>query len=150
MENFLLPLFLASLASWRLPSAAASPRDFVGSAKCGSCHPKQLASWQSTRHSLTRDRFPGKPQARCLSCHGTGEAPAGVAIAVEVGCESCHGAGAHYATDDLMRNRFAAQSLGLVDVSTPKARAAVCMQCHTRQTSRRPFDPAAAVHPVKP
>lgn len=129
--------------------AVAGPRDWVGSGKCGSCHPQQLASWQATRHALTRDRFPGKPQAACLACHGTGEAPAGPAIAVEVGCESCHGAGAGYAADDLMRNRVAAQALGLVDVSTPKARAALCMQCHARQTKGRPFDPTAPVHPVK-
>ncbi len=102
-----------------------------------------------TRHALTRDRFPAKPQARCLACHGTGEAPAGPAIAVEVGCESCHGAGAAYATDDLMRNKVASQALGLVDLSTQKARAAVCMSCHARATTSRPFDPAAPVHPVK-
>jgi len=130
-------------------TAAAEPRDWVGSATCGSCHPAQLAAWQATRHALTRDRFAGKPETRCLACHGTGEAPAGVAIAVEVGCESCHGAGAAYATADLMRNRVAALALGMVDVSTPKARAAVCMQCHARMPSSRTFDPTAPVHPVK-
>lgn len=130
-------------------SALAGPRDWVGSATCGSCHPQQLAAWQATRHALTRDRFPARPPAKCLACHGTGEAPAGKAIAVEVGCESCHGAGAAYAHDDLMRNRVASLALGLVDVSTPKARAAVCMQCHSRPTSSRPFDPTLPVHPVK-
>jgi hypothetical protein len=131
-------------------AAAASPRDWAGTAKCGSCHPKELAAWQTTRHALTRDRFPGKPQARCLACHGTGEAPAGPAIAVEVGCEACHGAGAAYATDDLMRNKFASNALGLADLSTPKARAPVCMTCHARMTTSRTFDPNAPVHPVKP
>jgi hypothetical protein len=130
--------------------ASADRRDWVGSATCGSCHPKQLASWQTTRHALTRDRFPAKPEARCLACHGTGEAPAGPAIAVEVGCESCHGAGAAYATDDLMRNKFASQALGLADLSTTRARAAVCAACHSRALSSRPFDPTASVHPVKP
>ena len=129
--------------------AVAGTRDWTGSGTCGSCHPRELAAWQATRHALTRDRFTAKPQARCLACHGTGEAPAGPAVAVEVGCESCHGAGAAYATDDLMRNRVAAQALGLVDLSTPKARGAVCMQCHARTTTSRPFDPNAPVHPVK-
>ena len=127
--------------------AVADRRDWAGSAKCGSCHPAQLASWQATRHALTRDRFAGKPEARCLACHGTGEAPAGPAIAVEVGCESCHGAGAHYATDDIMRNRVVAAALGLADTSK---RATVCAACHTRATSSRPFDANAPVHPVKP
>ena len=130
-------------------AALASPRDWAGSGKCGSCHPKQLVAWQATPHAQTRTRFEAKPQARCLACHGTGEAPAGVS-AVEVGCEACHGAGAAYAADDIMRNRTASLALGLADLSTPKARAALCMTCHTRQTTSRPFDATAAVHPVKP
>jgi hypothetical protein len=127
--------------------ASASPRDWAGSGACGKCHPQQLAAWQATRHAMTRDRFPEKPQAKCLACHGTGDAPAGTAIAVEVGCEACHGAGAAYATDDLMRNRFAALALGLADLSTPKARTALCMTCHSRMTKK--LDLSAPVHPVK-
>jgi hypothetical protein len=128
--------------------AVAARRDWTGSGACGSCHPKQLAAWQTTRHAMTRDRFPQRPAGTCLGCHGTGEAPAGTAIAVEVGCEACHGAGAAYATDDLMRNKVAAQALGLADLSTPKARTALCMQCHARMTSSKTFDPAAPVHAV--
>ena len=143
VAKLLVPVLLIASAG----AALAERRDWLGSAKCGSCHPKQLAAWQSTRHALTRDRFAGKPEGRCLACHGTGEAPAGPAIAVEVGCESCHGAGTHYATDDIMRNRFAAQALGLVDTSK---RATVCSGCHSRATSSRPFNVNAPVHPVKP
>jgi hypothetical protein len=127
--------------------AAASKRDWTGSAACGSCHPKQLASWQKSRHAGTRDRFAAKPESRCLACHGTGEAPAGPAIAVEVGCEACHGAGAAYSDDDIMRDRPVALALGMIDLSTPKARAAVCAPCHARATRGAPFDPAAPVHP---
>jgi hypothetical protein len=126
--------------------AAAAKRDWSGTAKCGSCHPTQLASWQTTRHALTRDRFVAKPQAKCLACHGTGEAPAGPTIAVEVGCESCHGAGAAYAEDDIMRNRTVSRALGLADLSTPKARTSLCMQCHSRGTTEKPFDATAKVH----
>ncbi len=131
-------------------AAFAARRDWTGSAACGSCHPRQLAAWQATRHALTRDRFPGRPEARCLACHATGEAPAGPAIAVEVGCEACHGAGAAYAEDDLMRDLPVARSLGLADVSTPKLRAALCAQCHARATRGRPFDPTSPVHPPVP
>lgn len=130
--------------------ALAGRRDWTGSAACGTCHPQHLASWQATRHALTRDRFPAKPEGRCLACHGTGEAPAGPAVAVEVGCEACHGAGAAYAEDDLMRNPPAARALGLADLSTPTARAAVCMQCHARPVSGKKFDPMAPVHPIRP
>lgn len=143
-------LIALSLLAGLAARASAGPRDWTGSARCGSCHPGQLAAWQATRHALTRDRFAGKPPARCLACHGTGEAPAGVAVAVEVGCEACHGAGAAYAAEDLMRNPTAARALGLGDLSTAMARAALCAQCHARATSSRSFDPQAPVHPVKP
>ena len=129
-------------------AADAGKRDWTGSAACGSCHPKQLAAWQATRHAMTRDRFPGRPEARCLACHGTGEAPAGPVIAVEVGCEACHGAGAPYAADDLMRDVALSRSLGLVDLSTPKARTALCMHCHSRPTRGRTLDLGKPVHPI--
>jgi hypothetical protein len=129
--------------------AVAARRDWTGSGACGTCHPRELAAWQTTRHAMTRDRFPAKPESRCLACHATGEAPAGPAIAVEVGCEACHGAGAAYAEDDVMRNGPVARALGLTDVSTPKLRAAVCSQCHARSTRGTVFDGSAPVHPVK-
>ena len=87
-------------------------------------------------------------EPRCLGCHATGEAPAGPAIAVEVGCEACHGAGAAYAEPDVMRDRPVALALGLADTSTPKARAAVCAPCHRAPTRGAAFDPTAPVHPV--
>ena len=98
---------------------------------------------------VTQQRFRTKPEARCLACHGTGEAPAGPTIAVEVGCEACHGAGAHYAEDDLMRNLVVARALGLADLSTAKARATLCAQCHAVPTRGKLFDPTAPVHVVK-
>ena len=128
--------------------ALGAKRDWTGSVACGTCHPAQLVSWQATPHATTQRRLTQRPESRCLACHATGEAPAGPAIAIEVGCEACHGAGAAYAEDDLMRNGVVARSLGLVDVSTPKARAAVCAQCHIRST-RGKFDPTQPVHPPK-
>jgi hypothetical protein len=131
-------------------AAFAAKRDWTGSGACGSCHPAELAAWQTTRHAQTRDRFAtGRPEPRCLGCHATGEAPAGPAIAVEVGCESCHGAGAAYAPDDIMRDATVARALGLADLSTPNARAALCAQCHSRMTNSKPFDPTVPVHAVK-
>jgi hypothetical protein len=129
--------------------ASGGKRDWVGSAACGSCHAPQLAAWKATPHATTAKRFAGKPEAKCLACHGTGEAPAGAVIAVEVGCESCHGAGAGYAEDDLMRNPPVARALGLVDLADPKVRAATCAQCHQRPLRGKVFDPNVPVHPVK-
>jgi hypothetical protein len=126
--------------------AMAGKADWTGSAKCGSCHPQHLAAWQKTPHATTAKRFTAKPETKCLACHGTGDAPAGPAIAVEVGCEACHGAGAAYAEDDIMRNRPVARALGLADTTN---RAKVCITCHARQT-KTTFDVTAPVHPVKP
>jgi hypothetical protein len=128
--------------------ARASRADWTGSAACGACHPAELAAWQVTPHARTRDRFGSRPGPSCLGCHATGEAPAGPAIAVEVGCEACHGAGAGYAEDDVMRDRPVAAALGLADVATPKARAAVCAPCHRAPTRGAAFDPMAPVHPI--
>jgi hypothetical protein len=47
-----------------------------------------------------------------------------------------------------MRDRPVALALGMTDVSTPKLRTALCMQCHLRATRGKPFDPTAPVHPV--
>jgi len=127
-------------------AAHAGRRDWTGSAACGSCHPKELAAWQATPHANTRARFEGKPPAACLACHGTGDAPAGVAIEVAVGCEACHGAGAAYAADDIMRDRPVALALGMVDVA--KQRTAICATCHQRRTKSTPFDPTANPHLV--
>jgi hypothetical protein len=168
-----LAVALAALTWLARPSPAAR-RDWTGSAACGACHPAELAAWQVTPHAATRARFAARPgpsrtdrfrsaaqqgsespcgegppcgEGRCLACHATGEAPAGPVVAVEVGCEACHGAGAAYAEADLMRDRPVAQALGLTDVSTPQARAAVCAGCHRTATRGTPFDPTAPVHP---
>ena len=145
MLRFVVPCLLA--LSCR--DARAGKRDWTGSAACGSCHPAELAAWRATPHATTQRRFTTRPAARCLACHGTGEAPVGPAIAIEVGCEACHGAGAAYAEDDLMRSPQVARALGLVDLSTPKARAAVCAACHARGTRSHVFDPTAPVHAMK-
>lgn len=144
-------LAIAMCLSAAVAEVRADRRDWTGSAACGQCHPAELAAWLATPHARTRDRL-GAGSARdgrCLGCHATGEAPAGPVVAVEVGCEACHGAGAAYAAPDLMRNPIAARALGLVDLSTPAARAAVCAGCHVRPTRGTPFDPAAPVHPSR-
>ncbi len=143
----LLSCFIGCIVVALAGSADASKRDWTGSAACGKCHPAELAAWENTPHARTRERFPGRPEARCLGCHGTGEAPAGPVIAVEIGCEACHGAGAAYAFDDVMRDRPVALALGLTDVSTAKARSAVCIACHVRAISDKPFDDTVPVHP---
>jgi hypothetical protein len=146
-------------------TAHGAKSDWTGSQACGTCHQAQLAAWKLTPHATTAKRFTARPEGKCLACHSTGEAPAGPVIAVEVGCEACHGAGAGYAEDDLMRNLPVSRALGLEDLAQGKSRApkegsatggelrspraAVCARCHSRVTRAKPFDPDAPVHQVK-
>jgi hypothetical protein len=80
---------------------------------------------------------------RCLGCHSTGEAPAGRPYFSGVQCEACHGAGAGYAADDLMRDPPLAAELGLRPLAAAEARAALCASCHHVTTRLAPFDPVA-------
>ncbi|HUQ06895.1 MAG TPA: multiheme c-type cytochrome [Kofleriaceae bacterium] len=148
MRTWFTALAIASLLAVA-STAFAARRDFVGSATCGTCHPQVLADWKATAHARATAALGARPPARCMACHGTGDAPAGRAYFAEVGCEACHGAGAHYATDDLMRDRPLALALGLVDLSVPTTRTAVCARCHTSSTRLRPVDLRAPVHPTR-
>ncbi len=134
------------------PSSTAARRDWVGSDACGSCHPAQLAAWRATPHARAADRLGATPRGRCLACHGTGDAPAGKAYFLEVGCEACHGAGGHYAEEDVMRDPALAAALGLRELSTEAAQQAACAGCHRgtgttlrAPTARMPID-ATSVH----
>jgi hypothetical protein len=75
-----------------------------------------------------------------MACHSTGEAPAGRPFYSGVQCEGCHGPGAGYAADDVMRDPTLSRNLGLRDLSTPEARKALCMSCHRASTRLAPFD----------
>ncbi|HVV81949.1 MAG TPA: multiheme c-type cytochrome [Kofleriaceae bacterium] len=140
-------IVVAGLAAAALALLAGARGDYVGSATCGTCHPRELAAWQRTAHARAVTALPARTSARCFACHGTGDAPVGRAYFAEVGCEACHGAGGHYAVDDVMRDAPLARALGLADVTSPAGRAAVCARCHTgRGTRLQPVDLSAPAH----
>lgn len=123
----------------------AARSDYVGSATCGSCHEAELTRWQAGPHARAGETLgEARGQRRCLGCHTTGEAPAGRPFFGDVGCEACHGSGAGYAPADVMADPVLARALGLRDLSTAEARAAVCTTCHRADTGLRPFDAEAA------
>ncbi len=123
---------------------------FTGSEACGTCHAAELASWRETAHARPSVRLgDGAKRRQCQACHTTGDAPAGRPAMPNIGCEACHGAGTAYAEDDLMRNPTLARELGLVDLSTPEARAAACAPCHATSTRIAPFDAEAAWQRIK-
>lgn len=125
--------------------AAAAPSDFVGSTACGSCHSEIYQRWAVTAHARAEESLGGlRGSPRCQACHSTGEAPAGRRLYPGVGCESCHGPGAAYQPEDVMRSPSLSRALGLRDLSTPERRAAVCASCHRALTRLAPFDAEAA------
>jgi Cytochrome c554 and c-prime len=149
--GFVLTVFCAE--------TGAATRDWVGSARCGQCHPQQFSAWQATAHAR-RFRVGTGEGRRCLSCHTTGESPAGAVVEDAVGCEACHGAGTDYATDDIMRNRLLALDLGLLDLglldlgpgfgAASGRRAALCATCHTDVTMRTSPDATRLSRPAHP
>jgi cytochrome c553 len=122
---------------------AQSP--FLGAAACGVCHERELAKWRQDPHARAGAALGAQAALRrCQACHTTGFAPAGRPAFDDVQCEACHGAGAAYAPDDIMRDPTLARALGLVDLSTPAARQALCQTCHRAQARLAPFDVESA------
>jgi hypothetical protein len=115
-------------------AAGAAPRDRLGADACAqSCHADALASWRKTAHaraSSTEVLGRRARDAACLSCHATARDLPGVQ------CESCHGDGARYAEEDVMRDPFLARRLGLADAKQS------CVRCHRADaaTTLAPFD----------
>jgi hypothetical protein len=140
------------LAPWAGPgtrAAYAGRADYVGAEACGRCHPAAYAAWQASAHARAVERLGPSPEGRCLACHTTGEAPAGPAFFAGVTCEACHGPGAGYAAEDVMRNPHLARAVGLRDLSTPARRAALCNTCHRAATRLAPFEPEGAYRRIE-
>ena len=123
------------------PPSFAGRSDFVGADVCGGCHVEAYKAWKSSAHARA-DESVGtgvKDSRSCMGCHSTGEAPAGRPFFSGVQCEACHGPGAGYAADDVMRDATLSRNLGLRDLSTPEARKALCTSCHRASTRLAPF-----------
>ncbi|MEM9489936.1 MAG: multiheme c-type cytochrome [Myxococcota bacterium] len=126
-------------------SAATERAGYLGSEACRNCHAAAYAVWQSSAHARADRALGEAPSPVCLACHSTGAAPVAPTASGGVGCEACHGPGAGYAADDVMRNPQLSRLLGLRELSTPAARAALCASCHRDHTRLVPFDVAAAM-----
>jgi hypothetical protein len=130
----------------------------AGSCAAQACHGGGTAAREEYKVWATRDRHskaydvlsgelgrrigerlrldpPNAPQ--CLSCHGTTGAPTAATFDPHdgVSCEHCHGAagrwlGPHAAPGFAERPVAEKERLGLVDLSTPAKRAALCVTCH--------------------
>jgi hypothetical protein len=112
---------------------------YVGSMRCGECHPRAFAWWSSQAHGrayTTLERVHKEYSLSCVRCHVTGYGRPGGATVVHneglmhVGCESCHGPGSLHVEDS--------------DVASGKnvrreVPASVCTACHDPEHSDR-FD----------
>jgi hypothetical protein len=111
--------------------------EYLGAAACAGCHPAVVASWEKTAHArASRQEVLGAHEhsARCLACHATGDGLRVQGKWPGVQCEACHGPGADYLPDDVMRDPVLARALGLRD---PRAS---CGRCHVAQLGTIPFD----------
>ena len=145
MGNTLASLAVAGLgvaaAIGGASPAAAARDDYVGAEVCGGCHREALAIWEKSAHARASESLGRRVAARrCLTCHSTGEAPAGRPYFSGVQCEACHGPGHGYSPEDVMRNPTLAVDLGLRDLSSKEQRALLCAECHRSSTRLRRFD----------
>jgi hypothetical protein len=140
-------------------TAIAKDHAFTGSAKCGTCHKsasqgEQLAKWQATAHAKAYETLgtdkakelgkkagvddPQKSDA-CLQCHVTAHGVDAALLGPKydategVGCESCHGAGADYDTNAIMKAIMTGEtepaSVGLI---IPNEKT--CRGCHNEKS----------------
>lgn len=136
---------------------------YVGNQVCKSCHAEAYRIWVASSHARSfvvlqtmMAMMMGEaceiqaccPQksVNCLSCHATAAAVSkayrcgGFHIEEGVKCEACHGPGENYITEDIMRDRRAAQAAGLL---IPEEKE--CLVCHRSKPSHeklktKPFD----------
>ncbi|HET9326314.1 MAG TPA: multiheme c-type cytochrome [Candidatus Eisenbacteria bacterium] len=141
------------LSKKKVPAESEARRaEYVGSARCQSCHLREHQSWSATAHASALARLaaadtgavaamaaklkvklkapPAKTDA-CVVCHVTGMGlPGGYpgadsaanASLAAVGCESCHGPGSLHVSAPFSMKKTVIQR-------APSAK--LCTQCHT-------------------
>ena len=147
---FTIILALLVVSSFSL-FAAPKEANYVGSAKCKTCHNAdkngaQYKIWESKAHAkayadLKTDAAKAKAKAagiedplkseKCLSCHTTAAGKKNVDASYDitegVGCESCHGPGSEYKKMSTMKDKKAAMEAGLVEAGEK-----TCATCHIK------------------
>jgi len=107
----------------------------VGAQVCAKCHKEIYDRWKNTRHakSLSALSKEERKDKHCLSCHS----PFDASDLEGVQCESCHGAGAQYAKDYVMKDKKLAAAVGL----EPNPGKIECGRCHSKDSPKlKPLD----------
>jgi len=127
------------LAKMARQKPTANGASYVGNQTCAGCHPTAMQAWNQSKHAqawatlvaaekdATRYGWPVTAYPDCVSCHvvGYGQTtgfvdPTETPELVNVGCESCHGAGsAHAGSGGQLR-------LGLAGGAAPSVSCVVC------------------------
>ncbi len=132
---------------------------YVGVAKCKTCHMSEHKIWMESKHAGAFDKLKPEEQtkAECLSCHTTGQGkPAAEGADMKgVQCEACHGPGSEYKNMKIMskkayaddpagaRKASLAAGLTLPDEKT-------CLNCHNAKSPNfKGFDFAASKEKIK-
>jgi len=137
-------------------AAGDKPHAYVGIAKCGRCHDKELYGkqvevWRKGPHAKAMETLGGEKAAEfakargisgspqkadeCLKCHVTGHGVDSRLIKYEldpadgVQCESCHGPGSDYRKKSVMSDQKKSVAKGMVLQSE-----AVCVTCHNDES----------------
>src|SRR5262245_38845001 len=86
----------------------ASP-EYVGAAKCKTCHSKEFTIWSASPHAKAFEKLKADDQKKpeCVGCHVTGQGkPAAAGAELNgVQCEACHGPGSLYKATTIMSKK---------------------------------------------
>ena len=124
--------------------------EFIGSARCVTCHASAAAVWAKSGHSVAFEslrRRKADADPKCIGCHTIGFGATtgyrrefGGEKLVDVGCESCHGPGSLHA-----RRRAGDSS---IEFTYRPLDAGDCQKCHYGEFSR-PFNWKEFWPPIK-
>jgi hypothetical protein len=117
---------------------------YVGNNSCKSCHEKESAAWEKTKHAKAYSTLIDRKHEfdpECVKCHTVGfgyisgfRHPSSSQELANVGCESCHGAGSNHVDNP---------QAGYGDTSD-----AICRNCHDTDNSPK-FEYDKYVIPIK-
>ena len=122
-------------------SMQAQDFDYIGAAKCKTCHNKpstgaQYNIWMESPHAKAMEALSAEEakDPKCVKCHSTvGHVDpnliAGLKVEEGVSCESCHGPGSAYKSNTIMKDRQKAVENGLI---IPDEK--LCKQCHNEES----------------
>lgn len=151
-------LVVAAMLAAAADGRAAEEHDYIGNAKCKTCHGKELignqfGEWKKSAHHRAFETLkspesqaiavaqgidgPAQEADACLSCHSTahGVPPARMAYELKlsdgVQCESCHGPGRDFRKKKIMSDEELAHANGLWHAGDDDA---ICTACHNAKS----------------